>query len=77
MLVDKIGLTHVAESLLGQQWRDGVGGAGGLVRRAAGRDCPVLAVRQVDRAGRAQRARTIVPSAAAKTLIWRRWGEGG
>lgn len=67
----KTGLTHVAEGLLGQQRRNGISGAGSVVGRAARRDHPVLAIRQVDRAGWAQRAWSIVPGAAAQTLIWR------
>lgn len=46
-------LTHVAEGLLGQHGGDGIVLAGALVRRAARGHHPVLAVRQVDGAGRA------------------------
>lgn len=64
-------LTHVAEGLLGQQRGDGGVWRGPLVRRAAGRQHPVLAVRQVDGAGRAgaQRAGAVVPAAASQPLI--------
>ena len=60
-------LTHVAEGLLRQHWGDGVGG---LVWGAAGRDDPVLAVVQVERAragARPQRAGS--PSLTAAALI--------
>lgn len=65
-------LTHVAKRLVCQHGGDGTEVAGALIWRAAGGNHPVLAVRQVDRAGRARahRAGAVVPPAAAQPLIW-------